>query len=684
MGEQSSTSPVAPRPSRRCPVILVAAAFGALVAGSVVLARSPGDSAGRPSPARPGIEVAVTAMDRTIGPANNSPTLLADPGDPRFVVMANRLDAPDFSCALHVSGDSGRGWAPVNPVAKLPAGAEKCYAPEIAFDAKGVLYYLFVGLAGKGNEPMGAFLTTSADRGRTFSEPARVLGPLNFAVRMAIDRDQGGPGRLHLVWIEVRSDPTLGGFPPPPNPVLAKHSDDGGRTFSEPAQVNDPERARVVAPSLALGPGGTVHVAYYDLGDDAVDYQGLEGSVWDGTWSVVLATSTDGGRRFAERAVVEAEVAPPERVMLIFTMTPPALAVRDERVCAAWTDARRGDADVLARCSGDGGRRFGPARRLNDDKVGNGLSQFMPRLAFSPDGRLDAIFYDRRREPHNVLNYVFLTYSADGGRTWAPNVRLSRHASSSLVGQRYANPSAKGMVEFGSRLGLISGPRSAVAAWADTRNSRPDSTGQDVFTTVAQLPAASGGRSLGTVAGWGLLAAGAAGILLGWRGLRRRPGAVVAAAALLTLGACSSDATEARRSPPAPAAAPVVNVTMRDHRFELDRDVPVGRVVFQITNAGREPHHLTMIPVPEDLPPIAEQLRGTQRRFVQPYAGIYDREPGDTGTFAVDLVPGRRYAMVCAVVAPDGQPHWMKGMATEFRTPGAPPAAADAATPPAG
>lgn len=473
---------------------------------------------------RPAVEVPVTAMDRSVGPANNSPTLLADPADPDFVVLANRLDAPDFNCALHVSGDGGRRWAPVEPVPELPPGADKCYAPEVAFDRKGILHYLFVGLAGNGNEPMGAFLTTSADRGLTFSPPREVLGPLNFAVRMAIDPELGEAGRIHLVWIKATSDPPLGGFPSPPNPILSAYSDDGGQTFSEPVQVNDPERARVVAPALALGPDHQVHVAYYDLEDDAVDYQGLEGPVWEGNWSVVLATSTDGGRQFGRGSIVEASVVPPERVLLIFTMTPPALAIRNDQTCVAWSDGRHGDSDVFSRCSSDRGQRWAEPERLNDDPVGNGLSQFMPRLGFSPEGRLDAVFYDRRRHPANVFNYVYLTFSTDGGRTWAPNVPVTRHASSSSVGQRYTNPSAMGRVEFGSRLALLSRPASAVAAWADTRNSRPESTGQDVFATVVRLPSAGGGGVASIVVGAALVTAGALAVVAGWRGRAgRRP-----------------------------------------------------------------------------------------------------------------------------------------------------------------
>lgn len=177
--------------------------------------------------------------------------------------------------------------------------------------------------------------------------------------------------------------------------------------------------------------------------------------------------------------------------MLIFTMTPPALAVQDDRACVAWADGRRGDPDVFARCSANGGGRWGPARRLNDDPVGNGLSQLMPRLSFSPNGRVDAIFYDRRRHLQNVLNNVYFTFSSDGGGVWAPNFRLTRHASNSRIGQEYANKSADGLVEFGSRLGLLSREAEAVAAYTDTRNSPPNTTGQDVFTAVVRLRTSS-------------------------------------------------------------------------------------------------------------------------------------------------------------------------------------------------
>jgi len=291
---------------------------------------------------------------------------------------------------------------------------------------------------------------------------------------------------MQLVWLKATSDPPTGGFGPGPNPIMTAYSDDGGRTLSEPVQVSDPERQRVVAPSLALGEDGRVHIAYFDLKDDIRDYQGLDGPVWDGTWSLVVASSTDGGQRFRRGVVVTDAITPPERVMLIFTMPPAALSADKARICASWTDARRGDPDVMLSCSAASGARWSFARRLNDDKASNGRWQYLPKLSLST-GRIDAIFYDRRDDPKNVANNVYYTYSADGGSTFSQNLRITTDPSDSRIGQEYGNPSALGKFEFGSRLGLLSSAKGAVAAWTDTRNSRPGTPGQDIFAAFVSV-----------------------------------------------------------------------------------------------------------------------------------------------------------------------------------------------------
>ncbi len=441
-----------------------------------------------PLQVRVGPNVPVTPsnlVDRTV---HNSPLLAADPTEPRFVVLANRLDGPDFGCALQLSGDGGRSWVSANPVPKLPKGAEKCYAPEVAFDRDGLLYYLFVGLQGLGNSPMGSFLTTSADRGNTFSAPRRVLGPERYQVRMALDPTMGPKGRLHLVWLQANSDPPLGGLPPPPNPLMAAHSDNGGRTFSKPVQISDPERPLAVAPAVALGPKHTVHVVYYDLGRDTRDYQGLEGPRWEENWSLVATTSTDGGLHFGSGVLVDDGIVPPERVMLIYTMAPPSLVTDAEgRLYTAWYDARNGDWDVFLRRSGDGGGSWDAPLRLNDDPMGGGSHQYLPRLSVAPDGRIDAVFYDRRGNVENRGNDAYYTRSTDHGASFAANVKLTTLDSDSKIGPRYDVPSAMGLNEIGSRIALWSEPHRALAAWTDTRNTGRGFPSQEIFATSVHL-----------------------------------------------------------------------------------------------------------------------------------------------------------------------------------------------------
>lgn len=518
----SSAAPVV-EPGRRGRLGLVLSLLVAVAGASLLAGLIPGGDGGVGRP-RVLPELPVTAMNRTAGVSNNSPALVADPADPRVVVMANRQDAPDFGCALQVSGDSGRTWLSAEPVATLPAGADKCYAPEVAFDRHGRLYYLFVGLQGAGNEPMGAFLATSTDGGSTFTPARRVLGPLNFAVRMAIDPSRGGRGRLHLVWLKATSDPPTGGFGPPPNPIMTAYSDNGGRSFSRPVQVSDRTRQRVVAPALAIGRDGAVHVAYYDLRDDAIDYQGLEGAVWEEPWSLIVSSSRDGGRRFARGVVADAKVVAHERVMLIFTMPAPSLvADRSGTMCLAWTDARLGDADVFARCAGPDGR-WRAAQRVNDDPEGNGRVQYLPRLSLAPGGRVDAIFFDRRVDPENQANNVFYTFSSDGGRRFASNRRVTTEASDTRIGPEYSHAAAAGQYEFGSRLALLSERRRVLAAWNDTRNipRRPGATAQDLFATVIRLPN-SGSGSARRGLGAGLLAVGAVAACIDVTRRRRRP-----------------------------------------------------------------------------------------------------------------------------------------------------------------
>lgn len=146
--------------------------------------------------------------------------------------------------------------------------------------------------------------------------------------------------------------------------------------------------------------------------------------------------------------------------------------------------------------------------------------------------------------------------------------------------------------------------------------------------------------------------------------LSRQRWLVIASVALFAFGASCTPASDER---PLPGRPPVIDVTMDEYTFKYPPRVPAGRVIFRVRNSGRLPHRLSVLPLPEDLPPIDEQLHGPNRLTVTPFAGIPTRKPGIPGTFAVDFVAGRRYAFICFVRDPDGQSHALKGMNSEFR-----------------
>lgn len=125
-------------------------------------------------------------------------------------------------------------------------------------------------------------------------------------------------------------------------------------------------------------------------------------------------------------------------------------------------------------------------------------------------------------------------------------------------------------------------------------------------------------------------------------------------------------------NPPLPVSPTVVDVVIQQGRFEYPSSVPAGRVIFQVRNADDVPHRLTLLPLPENLPPLRDHLRSEDRRVMIPYAGMPSLKPGERGVFAVDLTPGRRYALLDLSHDNQGRSYARQGLAAEFRVKGTP------------
>jgi hypothetical protein len=138
----------------------------------------------------------------------------------------------------------------------------------------------------------------------------------------------------------------------------------------------------------------------------------------------------------------------------------------------------------------------------------------------------------------------------------------------------------------------------------------------------------------------------------------RRP-ALVGLVTLLAVSCGGSDSSF-------PERPPTVEVGLHEYGFDYASAFQSGRIVINARNDGQLPHQLVLVYLPPELPPIDQQLRSEERAVVPTVVAMHDRAPGATGSFAVDLDPGR-YAFVCFVQDPDGVQHALKGMSSEFR-----------------
>lgn len=401
--------------------------------------------------------------------ANNSPTVARNPTRPANVVVAHRLDLPGFGAFLQISDDGGRAWQTTE--LPLPAGKDRPFAADVAFAPDGTLFVSYVNLTGNGNRPDNLWVARSDDGGRSLSEPVLVAGALSFQARIAVDQESV----VHVTWLKV-ADVAPYAIVAYPSPVVASHSTDGGRTFSEPVEVSDPDRTLVAAPSSTIDSDGNLVVLYQDFKDDNRDFRNLDGPVYEDTFALVATVSRDGGKTFSPGVEVNADLVPTRRFLVFLPEFPAVAAGPGGAVYASWADGRNGDLDVFVSRSGDGGTTWGKPVRVNDNRLDDGTDQYMPRLSVAPGGRVDVLFFDRRRDPSNILMDAYLGVSDDGGTSF-DNVRVSSAPFDSRVGFS-SNPKLE--PDLGSRLGLASTDDETLAVWTDTRLGTEDTARQDI------------------------------------------------------------------------------------------------------------------------------------------------------------------------------------------------------------
>jgi hypothetical protein len=343
------------------------------------------------------------------------PAIAVNPNNPQQVVGVFQ----DNAHAAY-STDAGRHW-------ELAKGVESTRYRvsgdvSVVFDNKGhaiICYMAFDKLGtynywGHNSSRNGLYVRRSLDGGKTWeandisiiahgSEEQNI--PWEDKPYIVADASRGPhAGNLYVGWTRW----TLAD-----SQILFSRSTDGGLTWSKPLELDThrglprDDNGAVEGFAGVVAPDGTLHV------------------VWNDGDHLVMTSSHDGGQTFEkprniiQTAPIMFKVQDVARANGFPQIALAPHAAGRSRLYVTWSDYRNGDVDVFCSTSDDGGKRWTPAVRVNDDAVHNGTDQFFQWLAVDPvSGDAYILFYDRRNSSNNQEQAVTLARSTDGGRTF--------------------------------------------------------------------------------------------------------------------------------------------------------------------------------------------------------------------------------------------------------------------------
>ncbi len=231
-------------------------------------------------------------------------------------------------------------------------------------------------------------------------------------------------GRVYLSWTEFRSATFTGNGS---EPMMVSASSDGGATFGAPSQLspagNNGTGNGRQGSSIAVGPDGTVYVAFE---------QGFD---------QVVALSTDGGKKWTRPRVIGAvsDLDDPIPGSNFRTDSFPTIAA-DPRsgsttVYASWANRTAAGGRIVVATSTDRGRTWGSAVVVSTGAEGYA---FFQGLDVAPNGRVDVAYQAQTAiNPStfgtgNATIHAYAVSKAAGG-AWSTPVRISTASSDPAV-----------------------------------------------------------------------------------------------------------------------------------------------------------------------------------------------------------------------------------------------------------
>lgn len=458
--------------------------------------------------------------------AYNQPQMLVDPKDPdvRVIVGANYNAG---TCGAYVSVDGGRTWRAGKGNAK-PTEYKTCVRSDFGPYLGGAYANGTIFIASAADDKGGQqdvnnlYLSRSTDLGDTWQTTiihkgkadaqfpevngsAKVGGEHYSLVRTGVDR--ANPNYVYVgarLGIADRTPP-YGLFGNVVIRGVVAVSSDGGKTFGDPVDVlgnsTRSEFAGSYVPSITVGTDGTVYAFQRERTPPSIADKPFTAGMPAGSpgsgGRLLLSTSTDHGQTWVTKSIDDSAVAGagstqanPEG-----TFDP---KTGNLYVIFGQRDTPTSGLNVWIMRSSDGGKTWSERTRVNHDTTDR--DHTLPGISVAPDGRVDVAWADYRNDlrfqPAAARSAqlwwdLYYSYSNDGGRTWADDIRVSDRSMNKNEG--YTFHSNYGL---GGPAGVASTKEAAVFAWADSRRGSVALPVEDFYFATAAF-----GRDTAPVAG---------------------------------------------------------------------------------------------------------------------------------------------------------------------------------------
>jgi hypothetical protein len=315
-----------------------------------------------------------------------------------------------INCGYAVSHDGGLTWSRSLIPRLTPSSGGSYYRatdPVAGIDAQGNMFLNTLAALDDSFSSSALMISRSTNGGASFDPPIEIAR--SAAAGLLIDKN----------WMTINTFPgtptfgrivtTFTSFDQNGYPLALAYSDDRGLTWSQWHYITPtPFYGQGTQPVFL--PDGKLAVVSWNFSSETIE----------------VRVSNDGGQTFSfsNRVAQVTRYSAPN--LRDGEFLPSAVGNRtNNSLYVVYQGLLAGSPRIVYTASTNAGVTWSTPIAISDNPPGTQVCN--PAISASPDGeRLSVLFYDGRMNPTNTLFVdAYLAYSADGGRTWQPNIRLT-------------------------------------------------------------------------------------------------------------------------------------------------------------------------------------------------------------------------------------------------------------------